>query len=89
MESKINALAEQNDDILFAKVNTADEGMAEVAAGLGVPSLPYFLLYSRAGEDSNEEKELVSSFTANLSTIDVLRAEISSVKVCLGPGCDL
>ena len=81
IEAKIASLAGDNEDILFAKVNTAAEGMAEIAEGLGVPSLPYFLIYS--------QKELVSSFTANISTIDILRAEISSVKECMGPGCEL
>jgi len=32
--------------------------------------------------------ELVANFTANLSTIDVLRAEISNVKECMDPGCE-
>ena len=83
MESKLVGLAEQNPDIMFAKVNTASPGMAEIAEGLGVPKLPYFLMYN------GTERELVASFTANLSTIDVLRAEISNVKECSGPGCDL
>ena len=81
IEAKIASLAADNEDILFAKVNTAAEGMAEIAEGLGVPRLPHFLIYS--------QKELVSSFTANISTIDILRAEISSVKECMGPGCEL
>ena len=87
IDSKLESLAEQNPDVLFAKVNTSEEGMSVVAAGLGVPSLPYFILYSRRGEGPNEDKELVSSFTANLSSIDVLRAEISGVKECIENGC--
>ena len=80
VEPKIVDLARDNPDILFAKVNTGDEGMAALAEGLGVPSLPYFLLYKGS--------ELVANFTANLSTIDVLRAEISNVKECMDPGCE-
>ena len=80
VEPKIVGLARDNPDILFAKVNTGDEGMAALAEGLGVPSLPYFLLYKGS--------ELVANFTANLRTIDVLRAEISNVKECMEPGCE-
>lgn len=88
IERKVRSLAEQNPEVLFAKVNTAEEGMAAVAEGLGVPSVPYFLLFSKKTEGPNEEKELVSSFTCNLKSIDVLRAEISSVKECIETGPD-
>ncbi len=87
IERKLRSLAEQNPEVLFAKVNTAEEGMAAVAAGLGVPSLPYFMLFSKK-DGPNEEKELLSSFTCNLSSIDVLRAEISGVKECIETGPD-
>lgn len=87
IEPKVKSLAEQNPDVLFAKVNTAEDGMASVAAGLGVPSLPYFMVYSKKADGPNEEKELLSSFTCNLHSIDVLRAEISGVKECIETGC--
>jgi thiol-disulfide isomerase/thioredoxin len=78
---KLVQLAEQNPSIMFAKVNTALPEMVDIAEGLSVPKLPWFLIFQ--GGVSN----MVASFTANVTTLNVLRAEISRVKECMDAGC--
>lgn len=80
MVPKLTQLAKQNDDIMFAKVNAIHPKLRDIVEGLHVPKVPWFLIFQ--GPD-----KMVASFTANLNTIDVLRAEISSVKDCLDPHC--
>ena len=62
-------------------MNTADEGLMKIAEGLKVQKLPWFLLFSSG--------EMVASLTANISTFDVLRAEIASLKECTDPECNM
>eukprot|EP00890_Picochlorum_soloecismus_P000592 jgi/Picsp_1/1533/NSC_05011-R1_thioredoxin-like 1-2 len=81
MWPKVKKLARQNPEIIFAKVNTTDEGLMQIAEGLKVQKLPWFLLFSSG--------EMVASLTANLSTFDVLRAEIASLKECAEPECNI
>jgi len=81
MWPKVKKLAHQNPEIIFAKVNTMDEGLMKIADGLKVQKLPWFLLFSCG--------EMVASLTANLSTFDVLRAEIASLKECTEPECNM
>lgn len=81
MWPKIKKLAHQNPEIIFAKVNTADEGLMKIAEGLKVQKLPWFLLFSSG--------DMVASLTANISTFDVLRAEIASLKECTDPECNM
>lgn len=81
MWPKVKKLAHQNPEIIFAKVNTADEGLMKIAEGLKVQKLPWFLLFSSG--------EMVASLTANISTFDVLRAEIASLKECTDPECNM
>lgn len=55
---------------LFAQVNIEPEDMRELAHNLGVTKLPFFQLW--------QDSEIVSGFTANVSTVSVLRSEILS-----------
>jgi thioredoxin 1 len=73
MWPKIKQVAEQNDSVLFAKINTSEPDMAEIADGLNVSKLPWFLIFQGEGD-------MVASFTANLKTFDVLRTEVSLAK---------
>lgn len=73
MWPKIKQLAEQNDTVLFAKINTSEPGMADIADGLSVSKLPWFLIFQGEGD-------MVASFTANLKTFNVLRTEVSLAK---------
>lgn len=73
MWPKIKQVAEQNDSVLFAKINTSEPEMAEIADGLNVSKLPWFLIFQGEGD-------MVASFTANLKTFDVLRTEVSLAK---------
>lgn len=82
MVPKLTQLAKQNTDIMFAKVNAIDPELRDIVEGLHVPRVPWFLIFQ--GQD-----KMVASFTANLNTIDVLRAELSNVKECLDPRCSL
>lgn len=48
---------------------------------LGVTKLPFFQLW--------RDCDIVASFTANVTTVSALRAEIAAHKVCTDPGCAL
>lgn len=71
-------IAETNPDVVFVEVNTNISSLATMAENLGVSRQPWFIILS--GGTAEE----VSSFTANLQTIDRLRAEIAATKECTG-----
>ena len=76
---KLMQIAGNNTDSRFIKLNTAERPLTELAMGLGVAKLPWFVIYSaQTGEE-------LASFTANLSSISRLRAEIAAAKECLAP----
>lgn len=77
---KLLQLAANNPETLFIKVNTDAPALRELAQGMGVASLPWFQLF--------RDGDLLSSFTANVTSISVLRAEVAARKACDGPGCD-
>lgn len=78
---KLRQIAERNQDVSFIKVNCEVEELRQFAADCGIDKLPFFHLY-RSGE-------LVARFSANISTVSVIRAEIASHKECTGPGCSM
>lgn len=77
---KLKQLAEQNPDVLILKVNTEELGMRELAGAMGVEVLPWFQIWRAA--------EPVAAFTANLSTLERLRAEVAAHKACTDPLCE-
>lgn len=72
-------LAMQNPDVMFVKVNAADDTMRAVAAAMGVTKLPYFHMYMHG--------QLAKNFTANLHKVSYLKRAIADCKQCLHPGC--
>lgn len=82
MWPKLKKTAAQNSEITFAKVDASNEALRNIVEGLKVTKLPWFLIFE--GSTGN----LMASFTANLSTFDVLRAEISSMKKCTDKNCN-
>lgn len=66
---KLKQLAEQNSDVVVLQVNTDEAGMQDLAAAMGVEVLPWFQLWRNA--------EPVAAFTANISTLFRLRAEVA------------
>lgn len=70
---KLRQIASANLDVAFIKVNTEVEDMRELANELGVVGLPFFNLHSACGNH-------VQAFTANLTKINRLRAEIDIMK---------
>lgn len=72
-------LAAQHPDVMFVKVNAADETMRAVAAAMGVTKLPYFHMYMHG--------QLAKNFTANLHKVSYLKRAIADCKQCLNPGC--
>jgi thiol-disulfide isomerase/thioredoxin len=67
---KLKQIAEANPDVLVVTVDTSQRALGDMAAKLGADRLPYFqLLQGGTGE-------MIASFTANLSTVSRLRAEI-------------
>lgn len=79
MWPKLKQIAAGNLDVSFIKVNTT--AMVDLAIGLNIPKLPWFMIFQGGSG------EIVSSFTANLSTIDTLRAEIAAQKTCMDDYC--
>ena len=73
---KLHAIAANNPDVDFLKVNAENDGMADVARAAGIDRLPGFALY-RAGAQ-------LSSFSVTLARVAVLRAEIAANKDCVG-----
>ena len=55
--------------------------MRALGEGMQVYSLPWFHTFLGGA--------LVSSFSANLHTIDKLRAEVAASKACTDPGCSM
>jgi hypothetical protein len=55
--------------------------MRELGQGMNVTHLPWFHLF----RGSN----LIASFSANLTTVSTLRAEIAANKACVDPGCSV
>lgn len=78
---KLVQVAATNPDALFIKVNVESPEMRELGQGMQVTHLPWFHLF-RSGD-------LVASFSANVSTVSQLRAEIATNKPCTAPGCSL
>ncbi|PRW56015.1 Thioredoxin-like 1- chloroplastic [Chlorella sorokiniana] len=77
---KLQQIAVQNPDALFVKVNVdLSQEMRELGQGLGVSHLPWFHIW-RGGQ-------LVASFSANVTTVATLRAEIAAHKACEHPAC--
>jgi hypothetical protein len=66
---------------VFVQVNVESPEMRELGQGMQVTHLPWFHLF-RSGD-------LVASFSANVSTVSQLRAEIATNKPCTAPGCSL
>lgn len=77
---KLKQVAANNPEALFVKVNTDAPAFRELSQGMGVASLPWFQLF--------RDGALLSSFTANVASIGVLRAEVAARKACDSPGCD-
>ena len=67
--------------LIALQVNTEGEEMRDLAANLGVAKLPFFQIWRDA--------DIVAAFTANISTVAVLRAEIARSKECTEPGCEM
>jgi thiol-disulfide isomerase/thioredoxin len=78
MFSKVKQLADNNPEVKFIMVNVDD--MPELANGMQVKVLPFFQLWRNS--------EMLAGLTANLKTLDVLRAELSSHKDCTVPQCE-
>ena len=71
---KFLTIAANNQDVTFVKINTTEKRLMEVADGFRVSKLPWFLiLQAQSGEQ-------LASFTANVSTVSTLRAEIAAAK---------
>lgn len=78
---KLRQIAASNSDVTFVKVNAAAPPMADLVQGLQVAKLPWFTVFA-AGSG-----EQLASFTANVSTVSTLRAEIAAAKECTAPEC--
>lgn len=81
MWPKMKQIASSNPDVTFAMVNTSVEQLGSLANNLGVAKLPWFIIFDGG---SGEQR---ASFTANLGTINVIRAEIAAAKECTAPQC--
>jgi thioredoxin-like negative regulator of GroEL len=79
---KLLQIAKNNKEVLFVKCNTAETKIASLADGLKVNKIPWFVIFS-GGPEAGQ----LASFTANLATVDSLRAEISGAKECTAPEC--
>lgn len=82
MWPKLKQIAESNPDVTFALINTGSKPMLEMAEGFKVSKLPWFIIF-----EGSTGKQL-ASFTANLSTISTLRAELAAAKACTDPMCE-
>lgn len=63
------------------QVNVDTDEMRELGQGMQVSHLPWFHLFL-AGD-------LRASFSANVTSVATLRAEIAANKSCTDPGCDV
>jgi thioredoxin-like negative regulator of GroEL len=83
---KLLKIAASSPEVLFLKVNAAEPGAAGLAAALGADALPWFA-FLRGGPAATGEP--LAAFSANLRTVDTLRAEIAAHKACRAEeGCD-
>jgi thioredoxin-like negative regulator of GroEL len=80
---KLKKIAFKSKDVLFVKCNTGEKEIASLAEGLKISKIPWFVIFS-GGPNAGQ----LASFTANLATVDSLRAEISGAKDCTAPECD-
>lgn len=78
---KLKQIAASNPETLFIKVNVDTDEMRELGQGMQVSHLPWFHLFL-AGD-------LRASFSANVTSVATLRAEIAANKSCTDPGCDV
>ncbi|KAK9804101.1 hypothetical protein WJX73_007533 [Symbiochloris irregularis] len=69
---KLRQLAENNPDVLFVKVNIGSPDLSDMAQRMGISSLPYFQFY--------KDGKVATQFTANLLSVNRLRAAISANK---------
>jgi thiol-disulfide isomerase/thioredoxin len=76
---KVKNLAVNNPEVVFLKVNGADEKLQAMCESMGITKIPFFQFY--------KNEQLLSSFAANLTKISYLRAEIAAHKACDSPGC--
>jgi thiol-disulfide isomerase/thioredoxin len=72
-------VAENNPDVLFLKVNGGDSALGKFVESLAVDKLPYFHFY--------RDGSLQAHFAANLTKINLLRAEIAALKECKEASC--
>eukprot|EP01023_Acetabularia_acetabulum_P036681 TRINITY_DN346_c1_g1_i2.p1 TRINITY_DN346_c1_g1~~TRINITY_DN346_c1_g1_i2.p1 ORF type:complete len:232 (-),score=20.11 TRINITY_DN346_c1_g1_i2:109-804(-) len=72
---KLNQIAAQNPDITFIKFNAQDDNMRLQAQEFGVSKLPFFHIYFQG--------ECLSSFAANLISVNRLRQQINSCKLLI------
>lgn len=63
------------------QVNVETPEMRELGRGMNVTHLPWFHMF-RGGD-------LIASFSANVTTVSTLRAEIAANKACVDPGCSV
>ena len=65
---------------LCKQVNAEDDALREhLGSHAGLTKLPYFHFFKSGA--------LVSQFSANISKVSLLRAEIAAHKTCVGPHC--
>jgi len=69
---KLKQIASRNADVSFLKVNVSEEELFSVAESRGVSKVPFFQIM--------DGDKVVSEFSANLQTVDKLRAEIAAGK---------
>ena len=81
MWPKLKQVAANSPDVTFVKIDTAQAEGAALADGLGVSKLPWFVFFEGGSG------EQVASFTANLATINTLRAEIAGRAPCTDEHC--
>lgn len=78
---KLRQIASANLDVAFIKVNTEVEEMRVLADELGVTGLPFFNIHSSCDD-------YIAAFTANLTKVNRLRAEIAALKQSCSVGLD-
>lgn len=78
---KFKQIAGNNPDVNFVQVNCEDDELrGYLSDSLGLTKLPYFHFY--------KSSQLVAQFSASLSKVGMIRAEIAAHKTCVGPQCD-
>jgi thiol:disulfide interchange protein len=74
-------LAATNPDIIFMKVDATNSQLVPMVKALGVTRMPWFIIMRGGTGDQ------LASFTANLDTFNVFRAEVAAAKTCTDPQC--